>query len=313
MIHSKTGFKVLCGDGKPRIEYLLQKLFHTSAGEEGSLREQYVKWASAYAIRGAVQRTFEPGSALPTMLILQGVKNIGKSTMFKSLLPPQFRGLYTEDVSFSMKEDKLRDLVVGKAIVEFSELRGMYAQKAQNINAADPKEVTAFISKTSVDYRRVYERKAKSHPRSFVIVATTNSELPLPEYTDGDRRYAAIRIGQRMMKKEDFAAYFTTKRIGNLWAEAMHEWKTREIGQYPALLPESLWEYVQEGNEEFRYVNEQMQERLDYAAEAVKRSTQKYWTYRQILTQMQDAEGCEKISPAKGVVISEMRKRGYIL
>lgn len=52
---------------------------------------QLAKWSSIYMVLNAITRTFEPGAMTHSLPTLCGKKGMGKSSIFKFLLPEEFR------------------------------------------------------------------------------------------------------------------------------------------------------------------------------------------------------------------------------
>ncbi|MEL7453191.1 MAG: virulence-associated E family protein, partial [Pseudomonadota bacterium] len=132
----------------------------------------------------AVQRIFEPGCKVDTVLILQGPQGYRKSTFFKVLAGPQ----YFDDSlgSMSDKDERLKLHLVW--ICEWPELESVFRRK----DIADTK---AFLSSGEDLVRPPYGRETKRMPRQSIIVGSTNQEQFLNDPT-GNRRFWVVPVKQ---------------------------------------------------------------------------------------------------------------------
>jgi predicted P-loop ATPase len=113
-------------------------------------------------------------------LISQG---IGKSTLF-ARLGGQW---YSDLLSISdMKDKTASEKLQGYWILELGELVG--------IKKMDVETVKSFISRTDDKYRQAYGVNVESHPRSCIIVGTTNSDGGFLRDITGNRRFWPVRV-----------------------------------------------------------------------------------------------------------------------
>ena len=94
--------------------------------------------------------------------MLDGDQGIGKSSIFKDLVTPEY---YSESLSLTDMDDKSgAEKLQGFWIVEIGELAGM--------KKADIEKVKAFLSTADDKYRPSYGKTVESHPRQCIIIAT---------------------------------------------------------------------------------------------------------------------------------------------
>lgn len=128
----------------------------------------------------AVARAEEPGCKADHVLIFAGPGGVRKSTFFRTLAGAEWFGDSTMDVGEKDSYLKLH----ATWIYEWAELESM--QRAKSTNA-----VKAFITSQADRFRAPYAREMEMHPRSCVIVGTTNDREFLTDAT-GNRRYWPI-------------------------------------------------------------------------------------------------------------------------
>ena len=177
---------------------------------------------------GAVERALNPGAELHETVVLIGPRDIGKTTLYKSLLPQGDeswrRGLWQErfdprgtDIEIAMK-------LKGAVFVEISEMRGM--------GKADINHIKAVMMAAKDDVRLPYARYKTEALRRCVFIASTNDTDPLPNDPDGNRQFVAIRI-----KDGDFQAVLDFGKLDNerdqIWAEALYRVRRGESGRLP--------------------------------------------------------------------------------
>jgi predicted P-loop ATPase len=125
-----------------------------------------------------VARVYRPGCKVDTMLILEGLQGIGKSSLF-ALLGGEW---YTDDVAeLDTKDAPLGTR--GKWIIEFAELDSMAK--------ALPSKIKAFISRATDHFRLPYDRRAGDFPRECVFCGTINVGTYLRDETGGRRFWPA--------------------------------------------------------------------------------------------------------------------------
>jgi putative DNA primase/helicase len=185
----------LVWDGVPRLDTWL----HEYLGAENTRVNSVV---GACFLISAVARVFRPGCKVDTVPVLIGAQGVGKSTMVKALFSDQWFTEMTGDVDN-------KDTAIGLQSrwgVEISELA--------SINRSNNESTKRFITCTDDRYRDPYGKKANSHPRGCVFVATTNEREFLRDHTGG-RRWWPIQCG-----RVDIDSLGQDRDA--LWAEARH-------------------------------------------------------------------------------------------
>lgn len=286
-------------DGVERMHLLLYDFF-------GTERSDYIDWCSSFMMRGIVQRTMHPGSKLDHMLVLIGEKNLGKSSLCRGLLPEHLvEELFTDEVTLDMNAADLKDAIIGKTVVEFPEMIGMN----------DPKQllkITAFLTKCNTKHRIRYTKYERTFPRTFILIGTTNFDVPFPESIRRDRRYLPVKVGSKVMEQHEIETYFAENRE-MLWAEAIAEWNTwSDPKYYPAWLPSELREEAYKAIEEHRYVNIEEQEALDEIALAMRVSNKQYWKHREIVDYVKEATGNRNWKCHQSTLKIKMAERGVV-
>ena len=195
-------------DGVKRVE----EIFIRYLKAEGT---EYVRAVTRKTFAAAVARIYAPGTKFDCVPVLDGDQGIGKSTIVKDLVTPEF---YSETLSLTDMDDKSgAEKLQGFWVVEIGELAGM--------KKADIEKVKAFLSTSDDKYRPSYGKVVESHPRQCIIIATVNGERGYLRDITGNRRFWIIKLHQkRTMKKWNFTEDFRKQ----FWAEAKEIWKSGE-------------------------------------------------------------------------------------
>lgn len=107
-----------------------------------------------------------PGIKFDCVPVLDGEQGIGKSSIVKDLVTPEY---YSESLSLTDMDDKAgAEKLQGFWVVEIGELAGM--------KKADIEKVKSFLSTSDDKYRPSYGRVVESHPRQCIIIGTVNGE-----------------------------------------------------------------------------------------------------------------------------------------
>ena len=195
-------------DGVCRIETLL----HDCLQAEDSA---YVRAVSRKVFAAAVARIFRPGTKFDSVLVLDGAQGIGKSSLFRELVTPEY---CSETLSLTEMSDKSgAEKLQGFWVVEIGELAGM--------RKAEIEKVKAFISTMDDTYRPSYGHVVESHPRQCVIIATVNGERGYLRDITGNRRFWIVKCRQEEQVKK-FS--FTEEERGQIWAEALYLFRSGE-------------------------------------------------------------------------------------
>lgn len=196
-------------DGVKRVENLFIK--HLDADDNDYTREVTRKWFAA-----AVARIYEPGIKFDNIIVLDGKQGVGKSTIIKSLVNPDF---FSDSLQLSDMDDtkKAGEKVQGFWVIEIQELAGM--------RKADIEKVKAFISSTDDKYRASYGHHVEWHPRQCIIFATVNGEQGYLRDLTGNRRFWVIKINStNVIPNFNFDKHFKDQ----LWAEAKYYYESGE-------------------------------------------------------------------------------------
>lgn len=195
-------------DGVKRVEDLFIKYLQAEDTE-------YVRTVTKKTFAAAVARIYVPGIKFDCVPVLDGDQGIGKSTIVKDLVSPEY---YSETLSLTDMDDKSgAEKLQGFWAVEIGELAGM--------KKADIEKVKAFLSTCDDKYRPSYGRVVESHPRQCIIIATVNGERGYLRDITGNRRFWIIKLHQKKQKK---TWNFTTEFRAQFWAEAKEIWKSGE-------------------------------------------------------------------------------------
>ena len=196
-------------DGVKRLEDIFIK--YLEADDNDYTREVTRKWFAA-----AIARIYDPGVKFDNIIVLDGKQGVGKSTIIKSLVDPDF---FSDSLQLSDMDDtkKAGEKVQGFWIIEIQELAGM--------RKADIEKVKAFISSNDDKYRASYGHHVEVHPRQCIIFATVNGERGYLRDLTGNRRFWIIKINSKNVTP-DFA--FTKEFKDQVWAEAKHYYEHGE-------------------------------------------------------------------------------------
>lgn len=154
----------------------------------------------------AVARAFVPGCKVDTMLILEGLQGIFKSTFIEELVG---KGWYAE-ITADIESPKIYLNMRGKWVMDFGEL-SVFAKK-------DAEDIKRFITRISDTYTPPYGRSSVTVDRNCIFFGSTNKDLYFKDET-GNRRFLPIKCEKsadidRLRRERD-----------QLWAEAVHLYK----------------------------------------------------------------------------------------
>lgn len=172
----KEYFATLTWDGVKRIDTLLIDYF-------GAEDTPYTRAVIRKTLVAAVARIFEPGKKFDSILVLNGPQGKGKSTFF-SILGKQW---FSDSLSIADMRDKTAaEKLQGYWILEISEMNG--------IKKTDVETVKSFVSRQDDKFRQAYGVNVESHPRSCIIVGSTNSESGFLRDVTGNRRFWPVHV-----------------------------------------------------------------------------------------------------------------------
>lgn len=192
-------------DGIERLDMLLIDYL-------GAEDTPYVRAVTRKTLVAAVARIYRPGVKFDSILVLNGSQGIGKSTLF-ARLGGQW---YSDSLSISdMKDKTAPEKLQGYWILELGELAG--------IKKMDVETVKSFITRTDDKYRQSYGVSVESHPRSCIIVGTTNSDGGFLRDITGNRRFWPVRV----IGHGKYHAWELTE-VDQIWAEVVERYKVGE-------------------------------------------------------------------------------------
>lgn len=189
-------------DGTQRLEHLFTRGF-------GSVENEYTRKAAKCFMLGMVARVLDPGCQVDTLPVLESAQGERKSTALRTL-----GGEYFAECHESMMGKDFYLVLHGKMLIEIADFHV--------ITAADVDRTKGIISNRDDRYRAPYERRASDHPRSCVLIATTNRDDWNRDDT-GARRYwpivcAAIDVDWIKKHREQFFAEAVARyRSGESW------------------------------------------------------------------------------------------------
>lgn len=201
----KDYFAGLTWDGIPRLDSLLIDYC-------GAEDNPYTRAVTRKTLCAAVARVYEPGRKFDSILVLSGPQGIGKSTFFAKL----GGAWYSDSLAISdMKDKTAAEKLQGYWILELGELAG--------IKKVDVETVKSFVTRVDDKYRQAYGMVVESHPRSCIIVGTTNSESGFLRDITGNRRFWPVQVSERGSHHP-----WDLEEIDQVWAEAIQAYKDGE-------------------------------------------------------------------------------------
>lgn len=201
----KEYFETLGWDGTDRIDTLLINYL-------GADDTAFVRAVTRKTLCAAAARIYEPGIKFDSILVLSGPQGIGKSTLF-AILGKQW---YSDSLSIGdMKDKTAAEKLQGYWILELGELAG--------IKKVDVETVKSFISRTDDKFRQSYGVNVESHPRSNIIVGSTNSESGFLRDITGNRRFWPVQV----TGNGKYSAWDLTD-VDQIWAEAIEKYRAGE-------------------------------------------------------------------------------------
>ena len=201
----KNYFAGLTWDGVPRLDSLLIDYC-------GAEDNPYTRAVTRKTLCAAVARVYEPGRKFDSILVLSGPQGIGKSTFFAKL----GGSWYSDSLAISdMKDKTAAEKLQGYWILELGELAG--------IKKVDVETVKSFVTRVDDKYRQAYGAIVESHPRSCIIVGTTNSESGFLRDITGNRRFWPVQVSEKSLRHP-----WDLTDIDQVWAEAIQAYKDGE-------------------------------------------------------------------------------------
>jgi len=188
-------------DGERRVHRVAEEILGlVPPDEDGPWLESVMieKWFIA-----TVARALDPGCKVDTALVLQGPGGLKKSQFFAVL-----GGKWFSDTHMNLANKDSYQQLHAAWIYEWGEIDKYTRGRAGA-------ELKAFLSSPVDNFRAPYDRATKMHPRTTVVVGSTNEEEVVEDTTDGMRRYWIIPV----RKPIDKAKLISWR--DQLWAEAV--------------------------------------------------------------------------------------------
>lgn len=195
-------------DNTPRLDTLFIRYLQADDTD-------YVRAVTRKTLAAAVARIYHPGTKFDTVLVLDGIQGIGKSTMWKSLAGDDY---FSDALSLTDMDDKSgAEKLQGFWIIEIGELAGM--------KKADIEKVKSFLSTSDDKYRPSYGKVVESHPRQCIVVATVNGEQGYLRDITGNRRFWIVKC-RKTCSQVNWK--ITSEERDQIWAEAKHYYVSGE-------------------------------------------------------------------------------------
>ncbi len=181
----------------------------------GSIEPIQVEFVKMMLV-GAVQRIYEPGCFVKSMLILYGNQNAGKSSFCDKLFGRWFK-------------DGVSDLKHKDAVQELLGMWGVEMSEMDSIARADILTTKSFVSRKTDIYRPSYQPCSVERPRQNIFIGTTNEDDFLRDPT-GATRFMPLEVPDHMptdwSRDEVWSAAMALYRSGyKCWLEDTEQHK----------------------------------------------------------------------------------------
>lgn len=224
-------------DGRQRIN----RMFQVYLGADDI--ELVSKIAEMWLV-GAVAKVYDPYVKFDYVLDLVGGQGVGKTSLLQRL----GGNWYTDAVTdFSNKDNY--DIMLKSLIVNDDEMVAS--------NRMSFAETKAFISKTSLRFRKPYMKRTEEFAKNFVLARTTNQKEYLKDKT-GERRFLPIMVNADKQKKHPME--IEPETIKQIWGEAVTIFKNGASLMFDEETEKELNVY----RERFMYRDEVEQQVLEY-------------------------------------------------
>lgn len=224
-------------DGRKRINQMLQVYL----GAEDS--DLVSKIAEMWLV-GAVAKVYEPYAKFDYVLDLVGGQGVGKTSLLQKLGGEW----YTDAVTDFANKDNY-DIMLKALIVNDDEMVAS--------NRMSFAETKAFISKTSLRFRKPYMKRTEEFAKNFVLARTTNQKEYLKDKT-GERRFLSVMADTSRQKKHPME--IEPETIEQIWGEAVTIYKAGADLMFDKETEERLEIY----REKFMYRDEVELQVLEY-------------------------------------------------
>ena len=189
-------------DGRQRINRMLQ--VYLGADDIPLVSKIAQMW-----LVGAVAKVYDPYVKFDYVLDLVGGQGVGKTSLLQKL----GGDWYTDSVTdFSNKDNY--DIMLKSLIVNDDEMVAS--------NRMTFAETKAFISKTSLRYRKPYMKRTEEFAKNFILARTTNQKEYLKDKT-GERRFLPVMANTSAQVKHPME--IEPETIEQIWGEAVTIYK----------------------------------------------------------------------------------------
>ena len=185
-------------DGRKRINQMLQ--VYLGAEDTDLVSKIAEMW-----LVGAVAKVYEPYAKFDYVLDLVGGQGVGKTSLLQKL----GGAWYTDAVTDFANKDNY-DIMLKALIVNDDEMVAS--------NRMSFAETKAFISKTSLRFRKPYMKRTEEFAKNFVLARTTNQKEYLKDKT-GERRFLSVMADTSRQKKHPME--IEPETIEQIWGEAV--------------------------------------------------------------------------------------------
>ena len=196
--------------GAPTVEDLIESVW--------SVPDEYAgAWAQAVSrvlLIGAAYMAVHPGGKMDIMPVLIGDEGLGKSSLFRLLLPPQRQdaGWFVDGISTTTPHDKAWEKVRSSVFAEMTEMRGR--------DRADVDDLKTLITQQDTTVRLPYGRHPVTIRARHVWVGTANHVDVIPQRDGRGRRFAPVLLDGARMDRDGMDAWMNRWRE-SLWAQAL--------------------------------------------------------------------------------------------
>ena len=224
-------------DGRKRIDRMLQ--VYLGAEDIDLVSKIAEMW-----LVGAVAKVYEPYAKFDYVLDLVGGQGVGKTSLLQKL----GGDWYTDAVTDFANKDNY-DIMLKALIVNDDE---MVASNRMSFS-----ETKAFISKTSLRFRKPYMKRTEEFAKNFVLARTTNQKEYLKDKT-GERRFLSVMADTSRQKKHPME--IESETVEQIWGEAVTIYKAGADLMFDKETEERLEIY----REKFMYRDEVELQVLEY-------------------------------------------------
>ena len=224
-------------DGRKRINQMLQ--VYLGAEDIDLVSKIAEMW-----LVGAVAKVYDPYAKFDYVLDLVGGQGVGKTSLLQKLGGEW----YTDAVTDFANKDNY-DIMLKALIVNDDEMVAS--------NRMSFAETKAFISKTSLRFRKPYMKRTEEFAKNFVLARTTNQKEYLKDKT-GERRFLPVLANIDNQKKHPME--IEPETIEQIWGEAVTIYKAGADLMFDKETEERLEIY----REKFMYRDEVELQVLEY-------------------------------------------------